>query len=408
MLAALTAVIALMAGCSAGPQDAGPSESAGSLSATGMQQILTDVVRQSDGPPGAIAYVTSHVGVWQGAAGIADIATGEPMSAHLRYRIGSTTKTFTAVVVLQLVEEGLLGLDDPVGWHLPGVLPYPEPITIRQLLNHSAGIFDYAFAEGNPGPAADVPLIRDPVLRRRAERLLARARKGEPVLATPELSVAAATTHPLDFAPGHGFSYSNTGYQILTLLIERITGQPLAAVYRERIIGPLRLEDTYLPAGRKILEPHVHAYEVGRTGTLVDITADIGLGSWGEGGLVSTAADLATFFRALLGGRLIGPSLLAQMLQPTPGSSLGAFATGYGLGIERLRNPCGLDAWGHGGDIAGFKTSVIATRDGAYVAILVQNLANVGTENIRNRVSPGLLCTAWDASNTTGGDQGGS
>jgi D-alanyl-D-alanine carboxypeptidase len=374
-----------------------------------MQAFLIDAVAKPGGPPGAIGYLAGPTDVWQGAAGLADIATGEPMSPTLRYRIGSTTKTFTAVVVLQLVDEGMLRLDDPVGRYMPGVLPYRAPITIRQLLTHTAGIFDYGHAPGNPTPAADVSRIRDPVLRKQAERLLALYGQGKAVLATPELSVAAATTHPLDFLPGHGFNYSNTGYQILTLLIERITGQSLAAIYQERIIGPLRLRDTYLPANRKILGPHLHAYSPEeRTGVVVDTTADIGLGSWGEGGLVSTAADLATFFQSLLGGRLIEQPLLEQMLEPAPGSALGTFASGYGLGIEHLGNPCGVDAWGHGGDIAGFKTSVIATRDGRYVAVLVLNLTTDQTESIRNRVAPGLLCSALNASHPTAQSTGGS
>jgi D-alanyl-D-alanine carboxypeptidase len=218
------------------------------------------------------------------------------------------------------------------------------------------------------------------------------------VLATPRLAVAVATTHPLAYTPGQGFNYSNTDYQLLTLLIQRLTHQPLATVYQQRILGPLGLRDTDLPADRTITGAHPHAYTPDEhTGALVDSTADVGLGVWGDGGLVSTAADLASFYQALLGGRLLGPPLLHQLLQPAPNSALGSFASGYGLGVEHLRTPCGLDAWGHGGDLAGFKTAVIATRDGRYVAVLAQNLASGDTETIRNRIAPRLLCTAWQA-----------
>jgi D-alanyl-D-alanine carboxypeptidase len=402
-----TSALILLAGCRASSQGVGTDQSPGRPKRE-MNALLAGAVAQPGGSPGAIAYVVTPTGVWRGAAGVAEVTAGEPMTAGLRYRIGSTTKTFTSVVVLQLVGEGRLGLDDPVSRYLPGVLPYRERITIRQLLNHTAGLFDYGHTQGNPDPAADVPRIRDPVLRRQATRLLALYRQGEEVLATPELSVAAATTHPLDFAPGHGFNYSNTGYQVLTLLIERITGQPLAEVYQERILGPLGMHDTYLPPDRAIQGPHVHAYSPDhRTGSLIDTTADIDLGHWGEGGLISTASDVATFFRALLDGRLLAPTLLAQMLQPAPDSSLGAFASEYGLGIEHLRNSCGVDAWGHGGDVAGFKTAAIATRDGRYVAVLVLNLTTERTEDIRNRVAPGLLCSAWNVGQTTQ-SQGGS
>jgi D-alanyl-D-alanine carboxypeptidase len=407
-LGAITALV-MLAGCSIGQQAATSDRSNDQLPEGQMNALLKDAVTQPGGSIGAIGYVISPKGMWQGSSGLAEITTGEPMTPALAYRIGSTTKTFTAVVVLQLVGEGRLGLDDPVSRYVPGLLPYPEPITVRQLLNHTSGIFDYGHSPGSADPSADVPRIRDPALRREAQRLLALSRRGQDVLATPELSVAAATTHPLDFPPGQGFSYSNTGYQILTLLIERITGQPLAASYRQRIFRPLAMRDTYLPSDRTIRGAHVHAYTPDETtGSPTDTTADIDLGHWGEGGLISTATDVATFYRALLGGRLLAPPLLAQMLQEAPQSALGAFASGYGLGIEHLRNPCGLDAWGHGGDLAGFKTTAIASRDGRYVAVLVLNLTTTQTEDIRSRLAPELLCSARDAARQSDRSQGGS
>jgi D-alanyl-D-alanine carboxypeptidase len=392
-------LVLLMAGCGGSPPTGTASQPAGAPPAAQLDRLLAGAVAQPGGPPGVIGYLAGPGGVWQAAVGLANLATRQPMAAIMRYRIGSsTTKTFTAVVVLQLVQEDLLGLDDPIASYLPGVLPYRQPITVRQLLNHTAGTFDYRQAAGNPDPFADIPRITDPTLRRQAQQLATRARTGEAVLATPRLAVAAAATHPLAYTPGQGFNYSNTDYQLLTLLIQRLTHQPLATVYQQRILGPLGLRDTDLPADRTITGAHPHAYTPDEhTGALVDSTADVGLGVWGDGGLVSTAADLASFYQALLGGRLLAPPLLHQLLQPAPNSALGSFASGYGLGIEHLRTPCGLDAWGHGGDLAGFKTAVIATRDGRYVTVLAQNLASGDTETIRNRVAPRLLCTAWQA-----------
>lgn len=370
-----------------------PGAPAGRLPAQQLQDLIAAVASRADGSPGVIAYVANGESVWEGAAGFSDSIKREPASPQMSYRIASSTKTFTAVVVLQLAAEGLLKLDDPVYRYLPGLLPYPQPITIRELLNHTAGLFDWGHAEGNPTQIDDVPRISDPVLKQQAEQLLAQYQAGVRIIVTPALTVAAATTHPLNFLPGEGWAYSNTNYVVLTLLVEKIGGKPLAQAYQERIFQPLHLTHTSLHPDRQMPEPYMHSYTASRAG-LLDTSDDIDLGHWGEGGIVSTAGDMATFYRALMGGQLVSPALMREMMQTVPDSPISDIGIGYGLGIYKMRSPCGLEAWGHGGDLGGYKTEAMASRDGALVAILVQTVGTSSTEAIRNQLTPQMLCLA--------------
>lgn len=373
------------------------SAATGRLPTQQLQDLISSVASRADGSPGVLAYVADRKSVWQGAAGFSDATKREPASPTSFYRIASSTKTFTAVVVLQLVAEGRLKLDDPVSNYLPGLLPYPEPVTIRELLNHTAGLFDWGHAEGNPSQIDDIPKISDPLLKQQAEQLLAQYQAGVQVLARPELIVAAAITHPLTFAPGAGWAYSNTNYVVLTLLVEKVTGRPLAQVYQERILQPLHLTHTSLPPDRTMPEPFMHSYTP-EGGGLKDTSDDIDLGHWGDGGIVSTAGDIATFYRALMRGELVSPTLMLDMMQTVPNSPISDIGIGYGLGIYKMRSPCGLEAWGHGGDLGGYKTEAMASRDGTLVAILVQTVATSSTEAIRNQLTPQMLCLAAGAS----------
>ena len=337
--------------------------------------------------------MADQTSVWQGEAGFSDAVKREPASSQMSYRIASSTKTFTAVVVLQLVAEGQVKLDDPLSRYLPGLLPYAQPITIRELLNHTAGLFDWGHAEGNPSQIDDIPRISDPVLKQQAEQLLAQYQAGVRVIATPELILAAAITHPLNFVPGTGWAYSNTNYVALTLLVEKIAGKPLAQVYEGRIFQPLHLTHTSLPSDRTMPGPYMHSYTPSSDG-LKDTSDDIDLGHWGDGGIVSTVGDMATFYRALMGGKLVSPTLMHDMMQTVPNSPISDIGIGYGLGIYKMRSSCGLEAWGHGGDLGGYKSEAMASRDGSLVAILVQTVATPSTEAIRNQLTPQMLCLA--------------
>jgi D-alanyl-D-alanine carboxypeptidase len=275
----------------------------------------------SDGFSGAVAIVATDAGTWKGAAGWAFQAKrrAEPDD---RFAIESTTKTFVATVVLHLVGERRLALEDTVHHWLPGLFPARPRITIRQLLNHSSGIpSDFSLSEA--------PLVR-------AKRIAAQG-----VL----------------FEPGTSSAYSNSDFVVLGLIVEKVTGRPLDQVVTNRIIRRLDLRSTsYGTAHAQRMTPWLGQVE------------SFGRPVSGDGGIISTVEDVATFFRALLGGKLLAPKQLAEMTRTIASDSPDLR---YGLGIFRYRLPCGF-AWGHGG-IASYQVDVHVARDGSKAVVWALN-----------------------------------
>jgi D-alanyl-D-alanine carboxypeptidase len=306
---------------------------------------LTSALEQvvSAGVPGALALVREGDRTQTAAVGLADVGARVKISAGERFRVGSVTKTFVATVGLQLAAEGRLRLDDPVGRWLPGLLPDGERITIRDLLAHRSGLAD----------VADDPAVLD----------------GPRSDWSPRRLVALMARQPRTGAPGGAFRYSSTNYLLLGLLIERVTGRSLASELDQRIIGPLRLADTAFRSG-PIRGAHVHGYSLPSHQGVVDPAAeprDLETRSarWAgaSGDLVSSAADLARFLAALLGGDLLPPAQLRAME---------AARSRYGLGLAVYPTPCGR-AWGHTGNLNGVLTIAWSTLDGRRQAVEVAN-----------------------------------
>jgi len=335
-----------------------------------LQKQLDGVVEA--GAPGVVGLVRTGERTWQGASGLGDLGANRPARAGDRFRIGSVTKSFVATVVLQLVGEGRLRLDDNLERWLPGLVPGGEQITARHLLNHTSGLYNYT---------DDLP---EPPRRFRPREL-----------------VAIATGHKPLFAPGTQFSYSNTNYILAGLVVERVTGQRLAAQLQKRIFQPLGLDDTELPATeRRITGAHVRGYappdEDWRVsdgpGGLVDVTEMDTSWAWAAGAMVSTTTDLARFYQALLGGQLLTPELLKEM-RTTVDASQAGHGTRYGLGLEVLRPGCGVELWGHGGSLEGYGTTAFSTPDADRQLVMAINLqpepepraASAAVENILRR-----------------------
>jgi D-alanyl-D-alanine carboxypeptidase len=334
-----------------------------------LQQQLDRVVEA--GAPGVVGLVRTGERTWQGASGLGDLRGKRPARAGDRFRVGSVTKSFVATLVLQLVGDGRLRLDDNLQRWLPGLVPGGERITVRQLLQHTSGLYNYT---------DDLP---EPHRRFRPREL-----------------VAIATGHKPLFAPGTRFSYSNTNYILAGLLVERVTGQRLADQLRQRILQPLELGDTELPTTQRALAgPHVRGYAPpdkdwrvsDGPARLVDVTEMDTSWGWAAGAMVSSTADLARFYRALMGGQLLTAELLKQM-RTTVDASQG-HGTRYGLGLEVLRLGCGVELWGHGGSLAGYGTTVFSTTDANRQLVMVINLqpepepgaAAAAVENILRR-----------------------
>ena len=317
---------------------------------TTLQRIVRRLV--AGGAPGALAFVRNPGGGDGVAAGYADLRTRTPMAATDGFRIASVTKTFVATVVLQLEAEHRLDIDDRVERWLPGIVPNGSAITIRELLNHTSGLFDYSDDD-----AHTQAVIADPGRRWSPYELL---------------SVAFA--HPPLFRPGTSWFYSNTNYVVLGLVVEAVTGRPLGQELQARIIDPLRLHATSFDVDAAIHDPFAHGY-IGphpglpiAAGTLLDITALLSPSFvWGAGNMASNAADVTRFFVALLRGQLLPPAQLAEMKTGSPANS------NYGLGLRKAYTSCGV-AYGHEGDFPGYRNVVWVTRDGRRAAAVMVNI----------------------------------
>ncbi|MBV2362161.1 serine hydrolase domain-containing protein [Streptomonospora nanhaiensis] len=299
---------------------------------------------------GVQVRVNDEHGTWTGSAGAREIGSAEPPPTDGHFRIGSNTKTFIAVLVLRLVAESRIGLDDPVGDHLPGFGLDPR-ITVRMLLQHTSGIFNFTgeyYDDGSFAPG---------ITWSGREWVENRFRTY-----TPEELVRLSLDKPARFEPGTDWSYANTNYVLARLLVEKVTGRPVAEEMRRRILEPLGMSGTLAPTTETdIPEPHAHAYyryaADGREQT-VDVTRQNPSWISSGGDMVSTTQDLHTFISALVGGRLLPADLLEQMFAPHP-------KAGYGLGVFVQETPCGGTVITHNGGIAGHAGLMYSTPDGA-------------------------------------------
>jgi D-alanyl-D-alanine carboxypeptidase len=285
-------------------------------------------------------------------SGVSDVRSGRPVPPDGYFRIGSTNKTLVATVMLQLIEAGRVGLDDFVGRWLPGVIEGNgndgDRITVRQLLQHTSGIYD-----GNyPGVGSDS-----------AEEYYAHRFD----VHTAEQTVSAAMRHAPEFPPGARWSYSNTGYVLLGMLIDRVTGRAWQQEVTDRILPPAGMRQTIWPGVSPWLPaPHAQGYTRYPGGeALVDTTALTDADA--SGGYLSTTADLDRFVRALSDGTLLAKAQIEQMRQTVPVDEQTAGlwpGARYGLGLFSRPLSCGGTAWIPSGDQLGYRTRTGVTADG--------------------------------------------
>ncbi|MDI3405521.1 serine hydrolase domain-containing protein [Streptomyces cavernicola] len=289
--------------------------------------------------PGAAALARRASTSRYGSAGTADTDTDRPIRRKDRFRIGSITKSFTAVVVLQLAAEHRLSLNDTVEQHLPGLIRGHgndgRDLTLRQLLTHTSGLFPYTAAPGTHTTDLD----------RRY---------------TPTALLRTALAHRPLFAPGADWSYSNTNYTVLGLIIEKVTGHSYAAEAQRRIITPLRLTGTSFPGTDSHLPaPHGRAYS-GTPASPEDVTEIDPSGAGAAGEAISTLDDLNRFYAALLTGELLPARQLAAMRSTRSSDGV------YGMGLMPTELSC-TTVWGHNGRIVGSYANTAATADGRHI-----------------------------------------
>ncbi|MBB4684080.1 serine hydrolase domain-containing protein [Amycolatopsis jiangsuensis] len=328
----------------------------GDTLAAGLQKLTG-----TDGVIGAIGMVRDGETTQYAAAGTGDYFAGTPADPHTKFRIGSNTKAFTSVVLLQLEAEGKLSLDDTVDRWLPGLVDSNgndgTNITVRQLLNHTSGLPEYATGRlmldygGNLNPSEPHP---------------------------PEQLVAAAVADKPTSAPGAAYHYSNTNYVLAGMVIKAVTGNDPATEIGTRIIAPLGLSDTTFPTSDPAmpadhLSGHFHVH--GPVFLIRDVTASNVRFFGAAGAIVSTVDDLADFERALFSGELLPPAQ-QQELQTTVPMSDDPAAGGYGLGVGLVRTECG-PVWTHTGEVLGYASTWLTSPDGRRQVVVANNEHNL-------------------------------
>ncbi|MFE0381223.1 serine hydrolase domain-containing protein [Streptomyces inhibens] len=328
------------------------------LDPAALHEAIT--VHPGDGVAGAVGRVSKAGQTWHGASG--DLVTGKSVKDEAHFRIGSIAKTFEAVVLLQLSAEGRVDLDETVQHYLPGLLPETfEPITVRQLLNHTSGLpQDF---EGAPAPSQDEVIDNrfdyytfDQVIQQTLRP------KGRP-WPGPR------------FKPGTKQEYNSFGYRIAGKLIEELTGHSLKREITARVLVPLKMHDTSAPAHNvRIPRPYLPGYVPDGKGKLVDVNEQGGNPS----SMISTTVDLDRFITGLFNGRLLRPAQAAELRalprgadgRPLPYADGSNCNTGpdkgsacYSIGLMSFPLPDGSVLWGKTGSDLGYTSGVFASPD---------------------------------------------
>jgi len=341
--------------------------------------VVTEIQAEMDDltagelPPGMVVWIDAPAYQFEGASGFADLTDNIPMQPEGAFRIGSITKMFTAAVIIQLAEDGVLTLDDPLTLWLPEVadqLPHGDQITLRHLLSHTSGLFNVVEHE-----AYYTDIFTEIVVDEESGdvRLDCVERDPHDTLARYVYGKDA------QFEPGAQWRYSNTNYTLLGMVIETAAEMPLAEAYRTRIYEPLDMNSTFLDCYEEPLIDIVHGYS-GVGEAMADVTELHESVGWSAGGLVSTAPDLISFARGLFGGTLFdNPESLTAMTTPAPGSS-------YGLGVSLQK-----EYRGHAGMIAGFRSVLNYAPEFDTVIVMLYNNDTADPEqSVANMMNPVL------------------
>ncbi|MFC9361476.1 serine hydrolase domain-containing protein [Rhodococcus sp. NPDC057014] len=325
--------------------------------------------------PGAVVHLRTPQGNVDAVVGTTELGAGTPPDAQTHFRIASNTKTLTAALTVLLAQDGKLRFSDPVSTYVADV-PNGENITIAQLLTMRSGLYNYTSS-----PELAASLDSDP----------AKAW-------TPQEVLDIAFSRPPEFPPGTSYEYSNTNYALLGLVAEKAGGRPLPEQFQERLLGPLGLNQTSLPAAddTAIPDPYSHGYMYGesayalvdepypadiqaaaRAGTLqpLDYTNQNSSYATAAGGAISTADNLAAWIRALVSGEVLNPEYQQQWrdsLQPEDPDAPDGQQYGYGISYQRFGPNASM--YYHGGELPGFNSFIGYDPDNDVTLVIWANL----------------------------------
>ena len=373
-----TGVLLVIAACSSAPAttpSASPTPTSGlkTIDRAALQSVVDETARQLM-VPGYLVLLRTPQGEFTAASGTTTIGEQKLPTVDTHFRIASVTKTMTAAATLLLAQDGKLRLDDPVTKYLPQV-PNGANITIAQLLEMRSGLYSFTDSDTIVNSLDNTPTR----------------------VWTPQEILDIGLSHPPNFAPGAQYEYSNTNYVILGMIVEQLEGKPLATVFEDRLFRPLGMTNTAFPpaATNAIPEPFSHGYLYGGSSTMMTgsppytpaMAAEAKAGtlqpkdytdvnhsfSFAAGAVISTAADLATWMKALAGGKVFNAEYQkiwqnsAKIIDPKNSYNW------YGYGIDQLR-------WGqnvvdlHGGQTPGYNSEALHDPSNDMTLVIWGNL----------------------------------
>ncbi|MFE2287697.1 serine hydrolase domain-containing protein [Streptomyces sp. NPDC059443] len=307
-----------------------------------LDAVVREVMAETKVPGVQVSLSAPGKGEYVRAFGVADKATGQPMTDSMFIRIGSETKTFTVTALLKLVDDGKIGLDDPIGKYIAGV-PNGDRITLRELAGMRSGLFNYSADEGFYKALTSNP--RKPF--------------------TPQELLAYAFKHPVLFEPNAKFYYCNTNLILLGLVVEKISGRSLADYITKEVLEPAKLKHTLFPVGAEFPSPHSQGYtDQTATGKVEDAADWNPSWGWAAGAMISDLSDLRTWARVLATGELLTPATQAQRLKVIPALP----DAGYGLGIFKVAG------WvGHNGSLPGYGSLTVYLPESKATMVVLLN-----------------------------------
>jgi CubicO group peptidase (beta-lactamase class C family) len=304
---------------------------------------------------GTVLVVEGNTTLLNKGYGQADIEWSIPNAPDVKFRLGSLTKQFTAALILLLQQDGQLNVADPVSKYLPDAPKAWEKITLTNLLNHTSGIPNFtSFKEFGTW-------------------------RMNPRDTTEEL--AFFRDRPLDFEPGSKYSYSNSNYEVLGAIIEKVSGKKYDALLRERIFDPLGMHDTGLDRDELVLPKRAQGYLVGPKGLEHAVSESMTI-PWAAGSLYSTTGDLLLWERALFGGKVLNPASLKAMTSPGKGN--------YGFGVG-VRTEAGATVISHGGGIEGFNTALASIPEKQVTVVVLSNVSGKAPGEIAANIVKAML-----------------
>jgi D-alanyl-D-alanine carboxypeptidase len=335
------------------------------LAAT-LDQIL-DQTAAGAIPGAALAVVVPGQGTWMGARGLADRDGGVALAPDALFGVASISKLFVATVAMQLVQEGWLSLDQTVEQWLPGLVPHGDRIAVRHLLSHTSGLRDY---------------LSEPFME------IVLADRGR--IWAPRELIAAAVARGAVFSPGAPgrWSYSNTNYVLLGLIIEQVTHNSLTRELHQRIIDPLGLRRTFVTPDDPLPTGLMHGYEGRRDETMGGNMSF----AWGAGNIVSDLEDLGRFAQALFGGALLRPEALATMQTFVATKGWDSRELTYGLGVMQNVLHAGqpTPVLGHTGALVGYRTALWYAPGSGVTVVVALNQMSANPDTVAARALDAL------------------